>query len=80
MHFYWHDGSRAWLLMIPMMLVFLAAIGAVVWAIVYSGRSHTSPGTHAPGPEEVLAHRLARGEIDPAEYHERLEALRSQPH
>jgi len=29
-------------------------------------------------PEEVLAHRLARGEIDRAEYGQRLDALRQR--
>ncbi|MER7756792.1 SHOCT domain-containing protein [Kitasatospora sp. NPDC097643] len=30
-----------------------------------------------PAPEQLLAERLARGEIDPDEYRSRLEALRS---
>ena len=32
-----------------------------------------------PGPEQVLADRFARGEIDEAEYRARRDALRGQP-
>lgn len=75
--YYGHDGGAgAWWWMLPMMFVFLIAVGAVVWAVLNAGRSHIPQGPASVGPEEVLAHRLARGEIDAAEYHERLEALR----
>jgi putative membrane protein len=78
--YYGHDGSAAWWwMMIPMMFVFLAVVGAVIWAVLYANRPHTLPGPQSPNPEEVLAHRFARGEIDTAEYHERLEALRKHP-
>ena len=81
--YYGHDGSGAWWWMLPMMFVFLVAGVAIVWALLSANRSHVPPGPHVPpavGPEDVLAHRLARGEIDVAEYHERLEALRQHPH
>ncbi len=35
------------------------------------------PG-HAPSPEQILAERFARGEIDQDEFHERMAALRAQ--
>jgi putative membrane protein len=73
---YGSDGSNAWWWMVPMMLVFLVAVGVVVWALLNTNRSQRPPGPQAPSPEDVLAHRFARGEIDTAEYHERLEALR----
>ncbi|HTL87652.1 MAG TPA: SHOCT domain-containing protein [Acidimicrobiia bacterium] len=70
-----HDGS-AWWWMLPMMLVFLVVVGVVVWALLNATRSQTPLAPRDPSAEDVLAHRLARGEIDTAEYHERLEALR----
>jgi putative membrane protein len=77
MRYYDHDGmGAAWWWMLPMMFVFLAAVVAVTWALLHANRS---PGPQSVGPEEVLAHRLARGEIDAAEYHERLAALRQHP-
>jgi putative membrane protein len=75
--YYGHDGSgTAWWWMLPMMFVFLVTVVAVVWALFNTNRAHASQGPASLAPEEVLAHRLARGEIDTAEYHERLEALR----
>jgi putative membrane protein len=78
--YYGHDGGAgAWWWMIPMMFLFLIAAVAVVWAVLNTGRPHLPPSPHSLSPEEVLAHRLARGEIDTAEYHQRLEALRQPP-
>ncbi|HEY5170847.1 MAG TPA: hypothetical protein VIK54_03875 [Acidimicrobiia bacterium] len=76
----WNDGSgTAWWWMLPMMFVFLVAVIAVVWALVNGNRSRSTQGPQSPQAmtaEDVLAHRLARGEIDAAEYGERLNALR----
>jgi putative membrane protein len=74
--YYGHDGSVAWWWMFPMMFVFLVAVAAVVWALLNANRSHLPQSSQSVGPEEVLAHRLARGEIDIDEFRERLEALR----
>ena len=77
MHYYMDDGSGwAWWWMFPAMLLFLVAVGAVVWAILAATRPHGPAAPQQMTPEEVLAHRLARGEIDPAEYGQRLDALR----
>jgi putative membrane protein len=75
---YWNDGYDAWWWMIPMMVVMLAAVGALVWALVHATRSEPPASPKPPSPEEVLAHRLAAGEIDAAEYNERLGALRGR--
>ena len=75
--YYRHDGSgAAWWWMLPVMFVFVVAVVAVVWALVNANRAPVPHGPASLPPEEVLAHRFARGEIDTAEYHERLEALR----
>ena len=72
---YWNDGYDAWWWMIPMMVFMLAVVGTVVWALVHTTRPETGTSPKTPSPEEVLAQRLAAGEIDAAEYHERLDAL-----
>jgi putative membrane protein len=73
---YWNDGHDAWWWMVPMMIVTLVVIGAVVSALVRATDHPASP--KAPSPQEVLARRLAAGEIDTAEYDERLDALRAR--
>jgi putative membrane protein len=72
---YWNDGYNAWWWMIPMMVFMLAVVGTVVWALVHTTRPEPGTSPKTPSPEEVLAQRLAAGEIDAAEYHERLDAL-----
>jgi putative membrane protein len=67
----------------------LMAISAVVfWGLVivgivmlvrYFGRSG-QPTTAAPTPEQLLAERFARGEIDESEYDARLATLRAPHH
>jgi putative membrane protein len=64
-----------------MMLLFLGIIVAlVVVGVRWLGSSEHSPFRHAPGPGapsplDILKERLARGEIDVAEYEERRRAL-----
>jgi putative membrane protein len=41
------------------------------------GGPPVAPGSVRPSPEQILAERLATGEIDPEEYRHRLEALRA---
>ena len=76
----WHGGGGPWwwLFMLLMMVIFW---GAVAWVIVTLIR-HASIGARAPHDtarttaEDILHERLARGEIDVEEYHQRLDALR----
>lgn len=76
---YWNDDYNAWWwMMIPMMVVMLAVVGAVVWALLRGTRADQSASPKRPSPEEVLAQRLAAGEIDPTEYRERLDALQGR--
>ena len=64
-----------------MMLLFLGiVVGLVVLGVRWLGGSEHSPFRHAPGPGarsalDILKERLARGEIDVAEYEERKRAL-----
>jgi len=75
-------GWGGWLLMSVVMVLFVVAlITAIVVAIRYLGASDGAsmelpPGSARPGPENVLAERFARGEIDENEYRRRLSLLR----
>ncbi len=75
----WDWGG--WIVMtIVMVLVFAAVITAIVLAIRYLGGSHTTtsrPSSYGQSsPEDVLAGRFARGEIDEDEFRRRMTALR----
>jgi putative membrane protein len=76
----WADSGRwMWWGMLPMMIFMVAAVVAVVWAIVAVTRVNppTDHGSRRT-PEDILAERFARGEIDAAEYRQRLGALRGR--
>ena len=74
-------GWAGWVLMSIVMVLFWAAvITAIVLAIRYAGSSRNTasgPPEYAPSrPEDVLAERFARGEIDADEYRRRVTLLR----
>ncbi|WP_328958747.1 SHOCT domain-containing protein [Kitasatospora purpeofusca] len=85
---YWNDhGTNGWglgLMAVGMLLFW----GLVVVAIVLVVRHLVQTPQHPPGthpapppertpPEQLLAERFARGEIDADEYRHRLDTLRS---
>lgn len=81
------DGSWMWVPMMLMMIVFWGGLIAVAIAVIRRPH-HSVPSaslTAGPGettrhtPQEILAERLARGEIDPDDYRNRLEALDHPP-
>ena len=74
-------GWAGWVLMSIVMVLFWAAvITAIVLAIRYAGSSRNAasgPPSYRPSrPEDVLAERFARGEIDAEEYRQRVTLLR----
>ena len=74
-------GAWPWVGMITTMAVFWALVvfGAVlVVRHLAGGQSATSTPTPPTTAERLLAERLARGEIDNAEYTSRLVVLRGQ--
>ena len=81
---FWYDHNLSawgWIGMTVGMVAFWAlVIGVVVWLVRgLDRRDH--PGTpQSPGPEQLLAERFARGEIDETEYRDRLNTLRAGPH
>lgn len=67
----WNGASTwAWLVMVIAMIAFWTA---VVWVLVVLLRN--GPQTRAPDPEEILAARFARGEIDAEEFEQRRATL-----
>lgn len=78
---WWYEGDWGWAGWLIMMLGMLAFWALAIWAIL--GLVRTSTGGVPRGeatPEQILAGRFARGEIDEDDYRRRLDALRgSQP-
>ena len=76
MMFWYGDGMTGWGYPAMAMIMVLAwwLVGLCVYALVrYMGRKDR-PAASAT-PEQVLAGRFARGEIDAPEFHERLDTL-----
>jgi putative membrane protein len=83
---WWDDGggwnAGSWILMTLMMLLFWGGLAAlVVWLVrsLREDRTPVAPAPPRPTPDDVLAERLARGEIDAEEYTRR-RALIHSPH
>lgn len=82
MFWYDHDVSGwGWFGMSVGMVLFWALI---ITALVLVFRAANQPHEHthtptAPTPEQILAERFARGEIDEEEYQRRLNALHAGP-
>jgi putative membrane protein len=85
---YWdhgHEGGWGWGGWLLMSLTLLFVLALLAWGAFLLWRSASQPGSARPDqppaarqtPQEILAERLARGEIDGDEYRERLNALRS---
>ena len=79
---YGYDGGTWW--WIPMTLMMVAFWGGLIWLGVAllrrPGASEHSTviapsAPLPPNPQQILAERLARGEIEPDDYRTRLEAL-----
>jgi putative membrane protein len=80
---YGHNGDWGWGGWLLMSLTMLAFLALVAWGVFLVWRStthphHVDPAARPTGrqsPQEILAERFARGEIDAEEYRSRLEAL-----
>lgn len=81
-----HDGfGWGW---IPMTIMMLLVFASVIWlGVALLRRTGTlehaavtgPPAPQAPSAQQILAERLARGEIEPDDYRLRVEALRTPP-
>lgn len=87
----WHNGmgNGSWW-WVPMMIMMVAFWGGLIWIGVTLLKRNHMPQAHAheappavsatkPTAQEILAERLARGEIEPDDYRQRLEALHRPP-
>jgi putative membrane protein len=86
-----HDNDlHAWgigIFTVVAVLAVLLLVLLVTLALRYAGHAPRRPGgaplawggSAHPSAEQLLAERFARGEIDTAEYRERLAALRNGP-
>jgi putative membrane protein len=83
----WHDGGGNWW-WIPMAIMMIAFWVGLAWVVVTLVRHLTHrasgapimsaghlPGAHPADPRQMLAERLARGDIDVDDYRARLDAL-----
>jgi putative membrane protein len=71
-----HMGGGWWWLMGIGWLLFLAFIGFLAYLLVRHLIAPRDGQQHRSSAEELLAERLARGEIDEDEYRRRRDALR----
>ncbi len=71
-----HMGGGWWWVMGIGWLLFLALIGFLAYLLVSHHTDRRSPATGRTSAEDLLAERLARGEIDEDEYRRRRDALR----
>jgi putative membrane protein len=62
---------------ITMVVFWSAVIAGIAFTLRYLARSERPRGGPPASPEQVLAERFARGEIDDEEYQRRLETLRT---
>jgi len=88
---YWHDGGGNWwwIPMTLMMIAFWAGLAWVIVALVRRGPHPTTGATSTPphltspsvplDPRQLLAERLARGDIEIDDYRARLDALDQSP-
>lgn len=75
---YWDGrGGGGWIAGLTMMILFWGGITALIWVGVRAlGNRPPQPGpTSLEAPRDILADRLARGEIEPEEFSRRLELL-----
>jgi putative membrane protein len=75
----WGWNGWSWWGWLAMSLSMVAFWGLIIWLIValFRGSGRSWPRHESPDPEQILAERFARGEIDEEEYRRRLEVLRS---
>ncbi|MBI2706655.1 MAG: SHOCT domain-containing protein [Actinobacteria bacterium] len=71
---YWY-GDWNWAAWLTMTLTMVVFWGAVIWLAIALFRQ--VPGERGHRPEDTLADRFARGEIDEDEYQRRRDTLRT---
>jgi putative membrane protein len=77
---WWPHEGWGWGAWTVMMLGSVAFWGLLIWAVVALVRGADAGSERRADPEQILAERLAAGEIDEDEYRRRLDALRGAAH
>jgi putative membrane protein len=78
----WNGGGWGWggvVMYVVLAAILVAVVVVVAFAIrnlVRGGNQHKGSSSVATRPEDTLAHRFARGEIDDDEYRRRIATLR----
>lgn len=73
----WWNGDANWWVWTVMILCMLAFWGLIAWVVVVVARSNKGTPSGRK-PQDVLAERYARGEIEGDEYRRRLDDLRDR--
>jgi putative membrane protein len=81
---YWGTGMNGWgmtMMALSSLLFWGLAIAAIVALVRYTSRvaSRGVPASHMSAPQQLLAERFARGDIDEDEYIHRLQVLSTRP-
>jgi putative membrane protein len=81
---YWGNGMGGWgmlLMTISSLLFWVLVVAGIVALVRYAGRGGLTgtPTGGRPTPQQLLAERFARGEIDEEEYTQRLRVLAGAP-
>lgn len=84
MMFWYSNGMTGWgygLMAISMVIFWVLVIAGILALVRYTAAPSQGQRTvpHGPTPQQVLADRYARGEIDEEEYTRRLKTLNSAP-
>ncbi len=79
MHWYGNDiNAWGWLGMTLGMVAFWGLLGTAIFMLVRPTGRGSQPSGPPPTPEQILAGRFARGEIDDTEFHAKLSALHAE--
>jgi putative membrane protein len=71
----WTSGWGSVLMSVGMVLTLVLVALGVIALVRYLLAAGSEPPQERPAPEQLLAERFARGEIDEQEYRERLDIL-----
>jgi putative membrane protein len=81
---YWNDGGNDWgmaLMMISALISWLVVIAVIVYVVPdRASRQAPEPPPSASDPQQLLAERYARGEIDDEEFRRRSDVLAGKVH
>lgn len=80
MMFWYGNGTNVWgytLMTVSMVLFWALVVYGAIALLRHPARADRPTAATRPTPEQVLADRLARGDIDEDRYHQLLETLRS---